>query len=432
MRRLLIILAVFALMVAACDPGDDTEGAETTAAGTTSPTPDAWPTCFKPAAFYSEDEACANLDPEESEVRGQEAEAVEIIGGVFLDTRPNGDPLDHFCEIQEDHVFVVLAQDFNPADFSLEPVSAEQLSFTGELADEEAESAEAALGLYAELQLGLFLITDGAEVLTRVDEIQESGFEASPHYVLAPTPTWKYGPHTTVETLTGWHWSQLPTTGEDASGSRVVVIDTGALGDPGAEIGVGEAEPEGNVPNSVQGHGVFAASIVKQFNHSLSVDLYRAGFMDGTLTEASVTAALVRAGPVEADVVNLSLGTYICAEEYGSLGLTAVLSNLDDTVHIVAASGNDAESDPNHPTMYPAILGVGSGTLAGQITAVGALDVTGNRAVWSNAAEVEAPGENLVGWYHDGNTGGLAVWSGTSFAAPHFAACLASGLCEMP
>jgi subtilisin family serine protease len=66
--------------------------------------------------------------------------------------------------------------------------------------------------------------------------------------------------------------------------------------------------------------------------------------------------------------------------------------------------------------------------ISDQITAVGALATAGMPADFSNAGEVYAPGENLVGWWN----GGLAVWSGTSFAAPHFSACLATGICKAP
>lgn len=431
MRRLLAILAVFALVVAACDPGTDTDAPETTAAPTTSPTPDSWPTCFAPAAFYSADEACANLDPDASEASGHEALAYDNAGGQLLEVRPDGSPLDHACLVHPNQVFVTPQQDFDPSQYGMGPVEPAQLFFNEPGNEEELADAQAVINQYEELGVGLFQITDGGDLLTRIDEILSDGFEASPHYVIAPAPTWKYGPHTEVRALQGWGWTQLPITGEDRDGRRVVVIDTGATGAPSSEIGLGLAEPEGAVAPSVVGHGVFAASIVRQFNPSLRVDLFRAGFLDGTLTEASVTSALQRAVVGGEDVVNFSLGTYECAVEYGSLGLTAILSNLPDTVRIVAASGNDAENHPDHPTMFPARLGM-DGSMPGKVVAVGALDIDGKRAVWSNQAQVEAPGENLVGWYHDGNAGGLAVWSGTSFAAPHFAACIASEMCEMP
>ncbi|HUG09067.1 MAG TPA: S8/S53 family peptidase [Acidimicrobiia bacterium] len=437
MRRLLAILALIALIVAACGG----ENGSTETAQDTSPAPGSWPTCFTPAAFYSADKACANLDPDASEATGHEALAFDHAGGQLLEVRPDRTPLDHACLVHPNQVFVTPQEDFDPVQYGMEPVEPAQLFFSEPESEdelgEELEDAQAVIAQYEELGVGLFQITDGGDLLTRIDQILGDGFDASPHYVIAPAPTWKYGPHTAVRALTGWNWSQLPITREDGAaapvedGARVVVIDTGATGNPVSDIGLGVAEPEGDVDPFVKGHGVFAASIVKQFNPALTVDLYRAGFEDGTLTEASVTAALLRAAPAGKAVVNFSLGTYECAVEYGSVGLTAILSNLPDTVRIVAASGNDAEKLPNHPTMFPARLGM-DGSMPGKVVAVGALDITGNRAVWSNEAQVDAPGENLIGWYHDGTTGGLAVWSGTSFAAPHFAACIASELCEMP
>jgi subtilase family serine protease len=38
------------------------------------------------------------------------------------------------------------------------------------------------------------------------------------------------------------------------------------------------------------------------------------------------------------------------------------------------------------------------------------------------------PGTDVVGHHPDGTV----VWSGTSFAAPNFAGCLAVGLCQVP
>jgi hypothetical protein len=206
---------------------------------------------------------------------------------------------------------------------------------------------------------------------------------------------------------------------------HVVVIDTGGNGDPSADIGVNmhpweeEPLPSNQFDSRGVGHGTFVASIVKQYNPQLTVDLYRGSWRNGTPNESALLAAVLRARPVDA-VVNLSGGTYPCHENYTPLGIALAITLAD---RVVAASGNDGEShDP--PQLYPA-----SDTSVDGVSAW-LYDSPADQwtpAPWANTGEVYAPGEDVVGWFHDKTEGSLAVWSGTSFATPYHAARVASG-----
>jgi subtilisin family serine protease len=137
-------------------------------------------------------------------------------------------------------------------------------------------------------------------------------------------------------------------------------------------------------------------------------------------------------------VVNLSIGTYPCQigeEIFSPPGLLLdELTRLREEfgVTFVAAAGNDAH-EPIDPFVYPAGYAAEAGT-RDFVTSVGALG-------WSEAGRwyaadftnifdfnVWAPGVAVVSEIP--SPGPVAyAWSGTSFAAPHVAACVAAGQC---
>lgn len=471
MRRLVAILAVIALVVAACGTTD--ADPDETAADTTAPVAaDIEFICHGAISSYSED-ACASFAVGQTTASDElftpttGADRVEESTGFF-----------HDCLYFPDHlmVFPDVALE-NPAQFSLREATIEDLQ-----AIALGEEAEAVLDYLndPDNQLGLYIrdpdVFEQGEVLEQdleaadlfglIDIIESDVLTASPHYELIPAdPHWKYGPHDLAASIPGV-WEDLKVTNPSSPSDNrpLVIIDTGGIGqtDPVA-VNLGFSDPnqetEVSVLPAVAGHGMFAGSIARQFNPELTIDVYRAG---GPMSEISIQAALIRAGLLgefpradAVDVVNLSLGSYPCREDDPALGLIKAISDLPAGVHVVAASGND-NIDENgdgvgdgHPTMFPASLGSSSlhpalpsaltdngidlDVLSTRVTAVGAFDSDGAEAFWSNPAEVLAPGSEVVGWYEHANTvPGLAVWSGTSFAAPHFAACLASGACTPP
>jgi hypothetical protein len=326
------------------------------------------------------------------------------------------------------------------------------------------------------VQLGYYTVADGADMFTVIGDLEDDyEVQASPHYIMAPAQIWKYGPAGIANEF-GGSWKDLEDNqivDPDLGGGRVVIIDTGGVADdlddnsrPALNVQSADSEP-GGLDLIVEGHGQFAASIVNRYNPRLTIEIRSASFeIDGLayLTELGVVDAIGRAEPGDGEVVNMSLGGYPCRTDDPFIGMAVGLSIMPHevtstdagsgqatdiselSVTFVAASGNDGEPY----AMYPAqlafdkldmILGSPPDSELGELIeqlggfsgiqppvwAVGAADANGDRAVFSNEAQVYVPGVDVVGWYEPGQ--GLAAWSGTSFAAPRFAACVASGAC---
>lgn len=232
---------------------------------------------------------------------------------------------------------------------------------------------------------------------------------------------------------------------------------------------------------------------IEIYSASAAVEDGKTLLSEATVVAAIGRSQPTSTGPEDFDVVNLSLGTYPCSDQDLPLGLilgvavmpheiqggddeiAEVLVDLASHVSVVAAAGNDEAGI----AMFPARLGEGDYTglvgisdpemlqesldqldcdclvpmipegfedavrrLSDRVTSVGALakpeqtddEPPGNEAEiadWSNPGEVYAPGEALLGWYEHGSWE-IASWSGTSFAAPRYAACVASGECVPP
>jgi hypothetical protein len=325
--------------------------------------------------------------------------------------------MEHYCEYMPGQA-VVRGLEVDPEDFEFEPVEIADLFLGGEAGDEGAQ-AEQTLAFLEEPgnDVRIYKLKNPADDLfQRIDEFEGAGGTASPHYLLRPAGYWGWGPYNEVMTLPQGQWDDLEVTGpaNAPEGSRLVVIDTGASGDL-ASIGVNGVDQEAVMDPRAIGHGTFAAAVAKNYNPGLNVELYRASFADGTLNEFSLTVAFQRAQPGD-DVVSLSLGTYPChAEEHPPLVLEIGLAG-----QVVAASGNDGR-DHMPEMLYPASRD--------DVIGVSAYDTSWDMASWANPGEVYAPGEDVVSYYDDGTSASLAIWSGTSFATPHYAACVASGIC---
>jgi hypothetical protein len=172
----------------------------------------------------------------------------------------------------------------------------------------------------------------------------------------------------------------------------------------------------------LNGHGTHAASIAcATSNNSIGISgisdckVYPVRVLGnsggGSLFYLARGLEHVRKRRPDIRVYNLSLGTGA-----NSPVLSRVIEKLRrDGIHIIAAAGNEGKNNDLHPH-YPAnYMGVVS---------VGASDVRGNRARFSNfgnSVDVFAPGDNIVAAWR----GGYRYWSGTSFAAPHVAGAVA-------
>lgn len=448
MRKSATLLVCIALIASAC--GGETGDDSTT---TTGEPADVERICVEDAARYGPDGACANFARDESvtsEVRVG-GSAVDLPADLqnFVVVPPDAQNEDDFCLVVPNQVFVFPDNVENlilPGLVSITEVDPEEL---------EIEISEDFLAFLEDSPLGLYVTTDEQpDIFSAIDAVEDQNdgaVVASPHYVLTPAPpSWTYGPSGTAQRISGTFGELAKTGPETADDGRVVIVDTGAP--RGTALNLEDPEPEASAAPEVAGHGLFAASVARQFNDALDIDVYSAD-LGGPAPESAVVDALHRAAPSGNDVVSLSLGTYGCGDENPPLGLIQVLSELSG-VRVAAASGNDGYADL---MLWPASAGIlGSITglnlevleaagidlndLRARVTAVGSMNRKGVRSDWSNRAEslasdepVLAPGEDVVGLYNDGSgQPGLAVWSGTSFATPHFAACLASGVCTPP
>jgi subtilisin family serine protease len=219
------------------------------------------------------------------------------------------------------------------------------------------------------------------------------------------------------------------------------------------------------------GHGTFVAGIIRQAAPDANVIAVRVADSDGTVLESELIGALEELvvqkerGVIQLDILNLSLGFYHETPEDGrfSTRLFDVLKDLrSHGVIVVCSAGNDATDRPAFPAALTTWTGSDlnldeSGTLAEHL-AVGALNPNGRSvALYSNIGNWVshfAPGTSVLSTTPplegglqaasradlydrrrmtiDGDdfTGGFAIWSGTSFAAPYVAGVIAQGLAK--
>lgn len=243
-------------------------------------------------------------------------------------------------------------------------------------------------------------------------------------------------------------------------------VDATGRGDPEL-VGV-VTDPLNGMIDRQAGHGTFIAGIVRQ--RCPEADIWAIPVMpaDGAVAESDVVHALsvLLAHQLRAqaegrtsdlvDVVGLSLGYYHedPADAADDGPLRALLGGLSEAgVAVVAAAGNDATDVP----FFPAALAVSPGGPV-PLTSVGALNPDGRSiALFSNNGPwitTHAPGAAVVStvpvtlsgaltagvaierddpWPRTGidpdtHRSGFAVWSGTSFAAPHVAGDIAAAL----
>ncbi|MFK5689728.1 S8 family serine peptidase [Ornithinimicrobium sp. LYQ92] len=240
----------------------------------------------------------------------------------------------------------------------------------------------------------------------------------------------------------------------------------------------GISEPLVGELDRLSGHGTFIAGVLRQ--RAPDARIVGLPLMDasGTAAEGDVSRTLVAllVGHVLAqeqgrtdfgedggvlDVLSLSLGFYHQDGEVASHPVRDLLQLFADRgVMVVAAAGNQATSVPLYPAGWAAAPGAAEPApgAAPPLVSVGALNPDGDSvAMFSNAGPwvtAHRPGVNVVSTMPttfdasaraayrtetetgvratpdpDDMSGGFAVWSGTSFAAPWLAGQLAQHLC---
>ena len=217
----------------------------------------------------------------------------------------------------------------------------------------------------------------------------------------------------------------------DGRSGLVVVVDTGSL----REVieahdwlaNVTGEEEDANTVGHYTGHGTFVAGVVRQYAPAAEVTILRILSVGGANFESAVADGLTKALDLAPDVINLSAGTRT-RRDLPLLSFEVFweqrLSHLKGTV-LVAAAGNDGNRGPFWPAAFPWVVSAGALDFAGR-----------DRAGFSNHGswvDVYALGTDVVNAYPEGPytyreppltdqttsfPGGVAAWSGTSFAAP--------------
>lgn len=183
------------------------------------------------------------------------------------------------------------------------------------------------------------------------------------------------------------------------------------------------------------GHGTFVIGVVQQVAPDARVSAYRAIDSDGVGSEVDVAVAVLRAAAQGAQVINLSLGVQTL-DDQPLLSIEVALEQLDPTVVVVAAAGNEGDERPCFPAAQEGVVAV---------AALSSRPLPNGRprpARWSSRGywvDCSAVGEGIVSTYVPGTEEPFldrdpetfdppdpwGVWSGTSFAAPQVAGAIA-------
>ena len=221
------------------------------------------------------------------------------------------------------------------------------------------------------------------------------------------------------------------------------------------------------------GHGTFIAGLIHQACPDADIVTWRVVGSDGPVVESDLVEALrgiaelVRRhrdgepGGLAIDVFSLSMGYYHETPEDLLFDPTMydILRLMGDCgVSVICSAGNDATARPMFPAAFAPWAdgkgGVPATSDTVPIVSVGALNPNGTDALFSNAGpwvRAYAPGAALMSTLPPGFqgglepearseaymrvresidpddfTGGFALWSGTSFAAPLFAGRVAA------
>ena len=160
------------------------------------------------------------------------------------------------------------------------------------------------------------------------------------------------------------------------------------------------------------GHGTMVAGIADAVAPNVRLVVAKVADSDGRATAWTIVQGLVFAATQGAEVANLSLGSPAAVAAFNNVAEWCAGRGL----LVVAAIGNGGAEGAWYPSRSSKAL------------CVAGVDAVGTKASfssWDGTADAAAPAVGIVSQYFDG---GLAAWSGTSFAAPFVAAGLADCL----
>jgi subtilisin family serine protease len=181
-------------------------------------------------------------------------------------------------------------------------------------------------------------------------------------------------------------------------------------------------------PGDGNGHGTHVTGIlaadtgnglgVASLGWGVKVQMYKVLDSNGVGNTTDVASAIYKAVAAHVRVISMSLANFSCAADPNQCGpdpddAAAVEYALAHNVVVVAAAGNDGFNSPAYPASYPGVLSVAA--------------TDDNRTVepfsqWGSAANIAAPGSNIVSTWNDGQ---YRVLSGTSMSTPMVAAAAA-------
>jgi subtilisin family serine protease len=190
-----------------------------------------------------------------------------------------------------------------------------------------------------------------------------------------------------------------------------------------------DVDDDGVIDGDV-GHANFIIGVIGAQTRKASIRAVRVLDTFGLCTEADLIVALGQLR--DEKLINLSLGGFTLDDQPPlalSLTLSTVLSGKDRL--IVAAAGNDGQR--GRP-FWPAAFATSGQPWSAQVVAVAAHN-TAAICDWSNTGgwvTAVAPGADITSTFvrHDQFPSGWALWSGTSFAAPHVVALLAEQIAK--
>ncbi len=216
-----------------------------------------------------------------------------------------------------------------------------------------------------------------------------------------------------IDDYRGWDFTDAPT------------LDNIALGDyTERENDASDENYHGTHVSGIIGaevnNGVGIAGVVWNAN----ILPIRAGFRTtsggGYLQDDDVSAAIIYATDMGADIINMSWGS----SYYSAIIADACQYAYDRGVILVASSGND----PGPFISYPARLST--------VFSVGSVDRTKTLSSFSSYGpelDIVAPGSQVISTYSmDGSNDGYAELSGTSMAAPYAAGIMGLLLSQRP
>jgi len=202
----------------------------------------------------------------------------------------------------------------------------------------------------------------------------------------------------------------------------VAVIDTGVC--MNHEDLVGRVLDNGydfvdddNDPDDVFGHGCSVAGIIAAnidngigisgFAPNASILPIRVLGPNGSGSMADVAKGIVYAADNGADIINLSLGSFVGSQAEKD----AIDYAVSKGVTVIASAGNSGGATPGYPARYD------------NVVAVGAISSDGKRSSFSNkGGDIWGPGSDIHTIYLNN---GYKSLNGTSFSAPYVAAMAA-------